>query len=232
MSSPSYQLIILDECPSTQEALKLHLEQNAITQDIAIAALSQPSGKGQGVKKWHHFRDNLAVSFSLKGMEPLTLTALELGVLVVAFFSSHFKIELKLKWPNDILNSQGEKVGGIICHVNSQHKKVIAGLGLNLYPQQIEEKIEFNFSPGFIFPSDRKMNVLNPLLHYIYDHRLESAEQVILKWKNYCDHFQKMVTIIDKEKFSGKFLNIGENGQAILEIAGAPVHFYNGSLVY
>jgi BirA family biotin operon repressor/biotin-[acetyl-CoA-carboxylase] ligase len=133
-------------------------------------------------------------------------------------------VETNLKWPNDLHNLNGDKVGGILLH---NGKKLVVGVGLNwagrhqqyrsLFPDHTLQKNEFHTISAQIF-------------QFILDHRMKSSE-IITNWNNNCSHLNKSVQITDNEiNISGTFVGIGPNGEAIIEKEQQRQNVYTGSL--
>jgi len=231
------QHIHLDSCLSTQKYL-IELHGKAPGQYL-ISTNSQNKGIGQRTNQWICYDNTLCFSFTLKPNEVITLTALEIAVLVVNFFKEKYHIDLKLKWPNDIITitSSGEKrkCGGIVIHRSGQSDAVI-GIGLNLFKNNNETFPQsFKMSAGFIFPHAveySKKELSYYLCQYIFQHRLSSTE-IKESWKSSCVHLEEVVKIIDDQTENiGKFIGIGKNGEALLQIEGKQNSIYNGSLFF
>ena len=225
-------IIHLDECDSTQEYLKTHLSNLMIEdEDVLVSTLEQKSGVGRSGNRWHHYEGNLAFSFSLKPHEILTLTSLEIGVLIANYFSYKYRKNIHLKWPNDLLDDMGDKCGGIIVH-NSGNRLVI-GVGLNLIEDKTPVKDEyphgFIFSHN-IFTDNYKKIIPEKIYEYILENRLRSDE-IISSWQSMSFHRNKLVTFEDGKKLSsGIFLGIGSEGQAFIEENGVIRSVFSGSI--
>ena len=112
--------------------LAWHLyKRNIIGEWGGVIAASQTSGRGQMQRPWFSPRGNLYVSFVLP-THPLLqgdAASVVLGLLLVQAFKS-MGYNLQLKWPNDILNLQGQKVAGLL--LEERDGILMAGLGVNL----------------------------------------------------------------------------------------------------
>lgn len=207
------QHVHLQKTPSTQSALKELLAQNP--GDYLISTDFQSQGVGRQGAPWSHFNEALAFSFTLKANDTLTLTPLEIGILLAKFFKS----ELLLKWPNDLLNSQKEKVGGILCQLVGDI--IVVGIGINLISPK--EMPQFDYPVGSLFESgtnlkeDYKEALPLEIVTFIKANRLNPI-QVQEEFFQFCAHKDQEVTIVNgKESVSGIFRALGANGEAILE---------------
>jgi BirA family biotin operon repressor/biotin-[acetyl-CoA-carboxylase] ligase len=217
--------IHLETCDSTQKYLIEMTKDNAVD-DILVSCDYQAKGVGQRKNTWDCYKNTLCMSFVLIENEVLNLTSLEMGVLVCEFF------DLKLKWPNDILNKEGKKVGGIIINKHGDHSPVI-GMGINLYADQNEILSDYEIKAGFVFNEPKnfiKKELAEELFTYIKTHRLNSTD-TISKWNNYCSHMNRSVILKDEQNIiRGTFKGIGDYGQALIEYEGQTKEYYSGTL--
>lgn len=225
-------IIHLDECDSTQEYLKTHLANLMVEdKDVLVNALEQNSGVGRSGKSWIHYPTSLAFSFTLKPHETLTLTSLEVAVLIAHFFSDKYRKNLHLKWPNDLLDDMGDKCGGIIIH--NAANALVVGVGLNLI--EVENPVADEYPHGFIFShniftDNYKKIIPEKIFEYILENRLSGAE-IIRSWQALSFHQNKLVAFEDGDKISsGIFVGIGSEGQAFIESNGTTRSIFSGSL--
>ena len=179
-----------------------------------VSCERQTHGKGRHDRKWLQLKDALACSFTLPAHQILTLTALEVAVLINQFFQNR----LRLKWPNDLMDNNNQKTGGIL--IDSKGKSLIVGIGINLNPNQ-----EF----GSVYSSHRSFNLKElsfEMYQFIQTHRLNS-QKIRDKWMQYCCHANEMVHLDNQP---GVFKGIGESGEAILFTQGTLQKFYTGTL--
>lgn len=114
------------------------IEETTSTQDdarglfsdgpIVVAAASQSRGRGRGDRRWETAPRALAVSVCwTPRWDPTHFGRLPL----VAGLAATDVVDAGLKWPNDLVDEHGSKVGGILAE--SSGPVVTIGLGLNLY---------------------------------------------------------------------------------------------------
>lgn len=220
------QFIELDECHSTQEYLKNQLSEGSLKAPVLVSAKKQTKGKGRRGNPWFQFENSLAFSFTCKPFDPLTISPLAIGVEVCEIFKS-LGFDLKLKWPNDILDIEGNKVGGILCEVFDE-KIILVGVGINLFSQQGSS---FDYPHSFVLKEKKifdKENFFEELSEKIKKNNFDYLE----KWNSYCFHLNKEVIIKDdKETTNGFFVGLGENGEALIESVSKGVQrVFTGSL--
>lgn len=223
------QTLHLPTVDSTQSYIKNHFQD--LRSPILVSTSKQDAGHGRRGSQWRHLENALAFSFTLEPNQTLTLTPLEIGCFLAKYFSPY----LLLKWPNDLINTKGEKVGGIICQL--VEGTIVAGVGINLYVTE-EERREFNFPypVGGIFEEKQEWqsDFASTLPCEIYKSLLTKRmdEKIIQEeFKKYCFHLDQQVTITDHQNSSqGKFIGISTFGEALLETEGAIQKVLTGSL--
>lgn len=219
----------LKECISTQEEVKKVLRETK--GDYLVSTDLQTAGIGRQGSKWVHFNQALAFSFTLEPNEELTLTPLEIGVLLARFFKPH----VLLKWPNDLLNQEKAKVGGILCQIVD--KKIVVGIGLNLQVDGEKVLESFPYPVSSIFSDDHsklesniKETLPAEIVRFIKSNRLNAKEvrEDFMKW---CLHKNQNVLIQNNDSSNkGKFVGIGDLGEALLESEGKVEKILTGSL--
>ncbi len=229
------------ECSSTQDYLKRHWKslkaQNPNENDFVVSTSAQPKGVGRRGNTWIHFKNNLAFSFNLGPNTEITLTSLEIGVLISLYFQQYFNTKLYLKWPNDLINQKKEKVGGILCQLLKPNI-IIAGCGLNLYLEETEkENYNYKVKPGPILsqrPQISEFNKIWPLqiVEFIQQNRLHQ-EGIQEKWNDLCIHLNQKVKIGDQSDCKeGIFRGLGPQGEALLEEGGTLTQVISGPLFF
>lgn len=220
-----------ESCSSTQKYLIEMTPQNP-GKHILVSCDEQINGVGQRENTWDCYENTLCFSFTAKACDILNLTSLEMGIQVCQFVQQFYGIKLKLKWPNDILNSNNLKVGGIIVNKQGDNDPII-GIGLNLFKSNNENLKNYDIAAGFIFDQEikyTKKQMASHIFSYILNNRLNS-EKIKFYWNSLCFHLNKEVIIEDdKKKNFGIFEGIGEYGQAIIKNEGQSLEFYSGIL--
>src|SRR3990167_4647808 len=113
--------IHLATCESTQDTLLNAIESGEKSFPFLVSCDEQTQGYGQYGRNFDAGIGTLCFSFVFSPHAVLTLTTLEVSVLLVRFFENQYLKKLLLKWPNDILNAEGKKVGGIIAKKVNEH---------------------------------------------------------------------------------------------------------------
>jgi biotin-[acetyl-CoA-carboxylase] ligase BirA-like protein len=127
-----------EEINSTQDEMKAMTGKGHLSHLDAIYAGIQTGGRGRHGREWISPAGNLSASIYLQSFKlPLTWVPLWIGLALLRALKSGFPSlanlpsrEMMLKWPNDLVLLNGEKLGGILCE--KVESGVIAGIGLNI----------------------------------------------------------------------------------------------------
>jgi len=130
------ELIYFNKIDSTNdEALRIAKEK--VANGTIILAETQTSGRGRGSKKWLSPYGGLWFSIILKpkiNPSKISIITLLSGLSVAETIKEILNLDVKIKWPNDVLINN-YKVAGIICEseiLKNKIKKLVIGIGINL----------------------------------------------------------------------------------------------------
>lgn len=213
----------LSECDSTQDVLKEQLTKFSSSEKILVSCDNQIAGRGRGENKWSPLPGGLFFSFNIEAHPVMSYTAIELAVILADFFESK-GYPLKLKWPNDLWNSELKKCGGILVQ-GSQHV-FMAGIGLNLFSN--------NPDYGGIMNDEiqiYKKEFSLEIVAFIHANRIQDVKELRRKWLQRCGHLNSIVKIVEgDETFDGVFQGLGDFGEALVCQNGETKKIFNGSL--
>ena len=204
-------LISFDTVKSTNtEMKKIIKKNNGKINNLCITAKNQTSAYGRRKTRWVSFNGNIHLSILLKPRCNVDI-ANQLSYLTAISVRNSLKrikkdINVKFKWPNDIIFKK-KKLGGIIIetssYINNKVKWVIVGLGLNLVKSPnlkkkisttslLEEKIivdkeEFINTFLYIFFKNYKIWI-NKGFNFIKKQWLANVyktnDEILIKYKN------------------------------------------------
>lgn len=107
-----------------------------------ILAQKQKAGRGRLGRKWHSdYAGNVYLSLALRPFIPpdrLKPFTLWMGLALCAHLDEVHGVKLGLKWPNDLLASDGRKLAGMLTEARLDAdtvREVVFGLGLNVTAQ-------------------------------------------------------------------------------------------------
>jgi biotin-[acetyl-CoA-carboxylase] ligase BirA-like protein len=232
---------------STQDSLIeiVNDESQYTDEHWLISTEEQLKGKGRHGKSWLQTSQSLAFSLALKPCPEISLTSLEIGWHIVSFFKEEFDLKIKLKWPNDILNEQNEKIGGILLNLINEDL-VIIGVGINIcYQEEISSfaniAIGYDYPasslvyeelfPGKSTPDENIQSLLPRLIAQIILKNRLSSNKVKELWPKLCSHLNQKVSIYTGlETTVGIFQGIGEQGEAIIKSHDKTHTIFSGTL--
>lgn len=221
-----------EECSSTQSVLRDNISQNY--QNILISTDNQTEGIGRKGSRWIQYSNAIAMSFTIPTSKALTLIPLEMGILICQYINEKFNIQLKLKWPNDLLVQKKFKAGGIIIQ-NSSNKNLLVGVGLNF--GKLDKQSDFgNYNAATISNDEISKEALSlDIYKYILDNRIIDYDELLNHWNNLCDHLNVEVKISEGSslKLQGIFKGIGKSGEALIQLKdGTTKEVFSGTLSY
>ena len=134
-----YNLINLKTVKSTNLEIKKMISSKININNLCLSADNQTDGYGRRNAKWFSYKGNIHLSIlvkpkcSINEVNQLSfMTSITLGDTLKKIKSN---INIKYKWPNDILLNK-KKIAGVILEtssfVNKKIKWVIIGIGLNI----------------------------------------------------------------------------------------------------
>ncbi|MBR7830575.1 biotin--[acetyl-CoA-carboxylase] ligase [Actinospica sp. MGRD01-02] len=136
---------VLPSVESTNTAL-LGAAADGAPHASVLVAEEQTAGKGRLGRTWTApARSGLFVSILLRPQAPSaawTWLPLLAGVAAREAVARACRLEIGLKWPNDLVAASGEladrKLGGILCETAQDASALVAGIGINVTLRQHE----------------------------------------------------------------------------------------------
>lgn len=132
------RVFVLPACASTNTHLLNELRRGDVVSPAVLLVEMQTAGRGRRGRAWASpFGRNIYLSYSWRcdrGVASLSGLSLAIGVLVADALDAATGLEVKLKWPNDLLLGS-EKCGGILIDVDGDLEgavDVIIGIGINV----------------------------------------------------------------------------------------------------
>lgn len=221
-------------CDSTNKWASRTLSSKTNRGEVYVADF-QTQGRGRSEHSWFSSPEK-NILMSLVDTAPADNSkSFQLTLVAgVAFFEAlqkmYPRLDLKLKWPNDIWVGQ-KKLSGILCESNIEYKKVIVGVGIN-----VNESPE-NFPAGFSNqatsllvetkrPQNREEIIVNLLQSYeewrdIYS--LEGLKPVIAVWEKYSLLRDKKIRVIEDKNtsYEGVVQSLDADGFLQVKVVGA-----------
>ncbi|MBW2631739.1 MAG: biotin--[acetyl-CoA-carboxylase] ligase [Deltaproteobacteria bacterium] len=216
-----------------------YLADEGAAEGTVIIAEEQERGRGRRGRSWFSpegkgiyvsiiLRPRLAPSESPK----LTLMA---AVAVAETLLSLTSLDIRIKWPNDIM-IHGRKLAGILTEVSTEMdavEYVIIGLGLNvnipydLFPEDINDTAtSIILETGRQFPRIRILKAYLEWLEKYYElFRKSGFDPVLKRWKELADIIGRQVRIdLVNQSHTGEVLNVDEDGVLVLKDSAGTLH--------
>jgi BirA family transcriptional regulator, biotin operon repressor / biotin---[acetyl-CoA-carboxylase] ligase len=124
----------LGSVDSTQNALRVQAEAGTL-EGAVILSETQTGGRGRRGRKWQS-PPGMGLYFSLLLRPNLALERLPLISLAAGVALAEVCVHGQLKWPNDLLASDGRKLAGILLEGDIRGEElryVLLGIGLNIH---------------------------------------------------------------------------------------------------
>jgi BirA family biotin operon repressor/biotin-[acetyl-CoA-carboxylase] ligase len=141
-----HNLVFVDRAPSTNDLGKAIVERMlSECEEIrltVIVAGEQTAGRGRSGRAWTPLPGALALSALVPWPEGPGRVRLpvEVGIFLARGLSAAFGIDVRLKWPNDLVVDR-KKVGGILVEARANDEGegwAVVGLGLNVHGTRSE----------------------------------------------------------------------------------------------
>lgn len=168
-----------------------------------VLAEQQTHGRGRLGRPWQSPAGNLYFSLLLPEVDPLLPFRAGLALSDAAGVGS-------LKWPNDLLAPDGQKIAGIL--VEREKSRVILGVGIN---------VERGPIPGSAalaeFRPVHRAQLLADFLWHLEQWLWVNANDVLLAWKARNITIGRRVAVqLGTQVFEGEALDLGPQGELIL----------------
>ncbi|MCD6487049.1 MAG: biotin--[acetyl-CoA-carboxylase] ligase [Syntrophobacterales bacterium] len=223
-----------------------YLADEGAAEGTVIIAEEQEQGRGRRGRSWFSPEGKgIYVSIILRpGLAPsespkLTLMA---AVAVAEALLSLTSLDVRIKWPNDIM-IHGRKLAGILTEISTEMdavEYVIIGLGLNvnipydLFPTDISDMAtSIILETGRQFPRIRILKAYLEWLEKYYELFMKSGFGSVLKrWKELSDIIGRQVRIdLVNQSHTGEVLDVDENGVLVLkDLAGTLHRIFSGDV--
>lgn len=229
-------VIYLTECHSTNDEALERLRKREIAEGSIIITDSQTKGRGQRGNTWQSEPGkNITCSLLLRPnfLAPSEQFYLNMIVsLAVVELLSDYVVDLKIKWPNDIIHEYEGKLGGILIENIINQKGIeyaIIGIGLNV--NQTVFDLPKVTSLKLLTGGDLdKWEIIKLLIAKIERLYITLKKGEIKKIK--ADYLSKLYRLgewspfDDGEIFEGKINGIDEYGKLIIEKRDGKICFF------
>lgn len=250
LSSESLALIdavdVKQSVNSTNNEL-LALPINAARARVCMTE-AQCAGRGRRGNDWQS-APNKNVMLSLSwGFEkwPETITGLGLAVALVTVeaLNVDYDLDVKIKWPNDIM-VDNKKLGGILIDMAGDSKggcNVVIGLGLNVHqPDWSFDNADYQWQDlaGLQVYPDRNVLIarfIDSWLSMLDEFNQSGFSTMVQRWNKLSSYADKQIRIANTNADSpapvvGKMLGVNADGSLVIEDRAGQAHIISDSNV-
>ena len=239
-SNFDFNLICLNEVTSTMDiARELYIKyMQKDKSSLLVLAKNQINGKGRNGNLWVTFPDSFAGTFVFKtslDVQSISIIPL-LTSLVISDALDPLIKKIKLKWPNDIVDFAGKKIGGIKIEIfydkNLLQNIILIGIGINnfkitnydetvvnnLMDKNIVDTISSLPNVDLILNLENLVVTLVPHIVSTFTNlNLKFLKQTREKWIKRALYLNEKIKFIQSEKeTNGVFKNITEDGYILI----------------
>jgi BirA family biotin operon repressor/biotin-[acetyl-CoA-carboxylase] ligase len=229
---------VVAETGSTNDDLLA--EARSLQRPTLLWALAQTAGRGRAGRSWHADEDaTLTFSLAWKFALPLhALTGLPLAVgVTIADVLGLYAIDVRLKWPNDLLRD-GRKLGGILIETvrDGDACWAVIGIGINMaLPQQLDDQTAAAAAAAPELQADRGQviaTLTTALVEALGTFEQQGLAAFTARWNARHAHAGRQVNIIDQGRIlhSGRASGVDDQGRLLLETAQGPVAIVAGDV--
>ena len=195
------KVIYIKRCGSTNDIARQHPGEEAI-----FVAADQYKGRGRLGRTWlGEAGKSLFVSFVV---HPRCLPEAVARLSLIWMADLAKKLKLYVKWPNDLVNRDGEKIGGCLCELIDSKPTLVFGVGVNVHQQTPPiEKSSSLFLEGISYT---RTSLLRELSQIVYE---GSVDRNLDCWREHALYMGRNIRIRDIE---GELRGIREDGALLV----------------
>ena len=220
-----------EETGSTNEDAK-YLAEEGMEHGSLVTAQSQTEGKGRRGRNWTSFKGkNIYMSMILRPDFPVNIASmltLVMAVSVAETLNQLYELEVKIKWPNDVLIN-GKKVCGILtelCNYPDGTYSVVIGVGVNVNQKEFPEEIADMATSVLLEKGDgcsRSDIILGIMEYFEYYYGLFADSKdlscLVDLYDGYLINKNRQVRVLDPAgEYEGTAKGINDRGELIVEL--------------
>lgn len=217
---------------------------NQLSQGQVCLAEFQSAGRGRRGRQWiSPFGSQIYLSLYWhleQGLSAAMGLSLVTALAVSDAIYSLTKIQVQLKWPNDVYLS-GVKLAGILIDLEGQALEAshsVIGIGLNLnMPEQAAQQIDQQWTDlqshckSVINRNSLSAQLIHHLLKRLKQHQNEGLASMLEEWHTHDFYLNKRVKLLTGERITkGICRGVNNQGALMLEIDGQIRPIYGGEV--
>ncbi len=224
---------------STNADLLLRAAQGA-PEGLWLRADAQDGGRGRLGRSWESPKGNLFASTIVRLRDTDPSPAGLAFVTAVAAYDAvrHMapQVDIRLKWPNDILAHDGSKLCGILLERAAD--AVVVGIGLNLvwHPHNLDRKVSDLFTLGAAPPDAQTAVevVAEAFARYLNVWRLSGLGTIVRHWDAHAHPRGTALSakLPDGEEVNGLYTGLDDDGALRLRLADGSIRAIHAADVF
>ncbi|MCX8175777.1 MAG: biotin--[acetyl-CoA-carboxylase] ligase [Candidatus Bathyarchaeota archaeon] len=218
------KVFYFEEVESTQDVAK-NLVNAGLEEGTVVIAERQTRGRGRIGREWFSPKGGLWLSIILKPNIPTSKVqrlSLLAGVAVAKTLRKLYKLDARLKWPNDVL-VEGKKICGILVEASGDVDKVsyvIIGIGVNVNVRFTGRREIANIATSILELLGKEVSIVKLTVKLLEEFeklylkfKQEEFSKIIDEWKNLSQTLGRKVKVESyKESFTGEALDVDDDG--------------------
>ncbi|MBN2542002.1 biotin--[acetyl-CoA-carboxylase] ligase [bacterium] len=221
-----------DELDSTNMEAKRLLKEKEIILPSIIIAKSQGKGYGRFKRDWFSPKEGLYFSLVLRREFSPEGLPLFVGICIAKAFRNFSGVEIKLKWPNDLVYKK-KKIAGILTEIVNE--KVIIGCGVNTFDDSVLKEMGVSNAINYPLPDEGREKLLYEIVR-VFSEEIPVFHQRGFspfkdEWKEFSYCLGKTIEFSTPDgSLEGKVKDITSNGGIIIQAGEEISVFYSGEV--
>lgn len=206
---------------------------------LILVTDNQIEGRGRRENKWFSERFSSLI-FSIAMVDDTknsSLISLKAGIAVAVAINKMTNLDVKTKWPNDIMINNKKVSGILIESTTKNNKKVLCvGIGINAnieYKNISQELKSYMTSIKIENNNSISREKLLSEINVVFDSLLYKDNQFIIQsWSHLCGHLNSNVKFYTErnELIDGEFIKIDSKGNAVIAGNGK-MNLYSSGII-
>lgn len=150
-----------------------------------------------------------------------------IGYVLTEVLNALYPQKYKIKWINDILNSEGKKIAGSLIEIHQE--SMIIGIGINLNTQDFPSEI--SDTAASITENQqtiRRELIIGKVIGQLYHLMLNNPSSLIHQYKQVSDTINRVVTLkVGNQTVFGTALDIDYDGRLLIQTNDGAKKYYN-----
>lgn len=240
--APDIQVHSITDSTNSQLMQKIH-SGTELQPGSVLVAEAQTNGRGRRGRSWYS-PFGASLYFSLywrleQGIAAAMGLSLVVAISVARVLRQHYKLDVTLKWPNDVY-IDGKKLSGILVELAGQAQAecdVIIGIGMNIQlPEDADKIIDQQYidlcraAQQTVDRNRLVVQLQNELIAQLNVFTKEGFPPFISEFNQYNHYQHKKVKLIGSENISGLCLGVDQQGAILIKTTEGTKAYFGGEL--